>query len=87
MSHTRFPHISELNSFFSSLKWLRRHVGGWLALVLAPAKKGAAGGAEGGAEGAMIAQWEARLRFFFMQSLASLRISELFEMIKERGPF
>ena len=32
---------------------------------------------------AALEQWQARLRFFFLQLLASLRIGELFELIRD----
>ena len=48
----------------------------WLRVVLQPSAACAA-------PVAALEQWQARLRFFFLQLLASLRIGELFELIRD----
>jgi anaphase-promoting complex subunit 2 len=57
------------------LSWLRRGVTRWLRAILMPSD------AADTPPSALLQQWLARLRFFLMQSLATLRISELFDII------
>ena len=57
------------------LAWLRKGVIRWLRTVLMPTAPPDAPAS------ASLQQWLARLRFFLMQSLATLRISELFDVI------
>jgi hypothetical protein len=59
------------------LVWLRSGVSNWLRVVLVPSDLSS------GSPSATMHQWLARLRFFLFQSLASLRIQELFDLIKE----
>jgi len=58
-----------------SLSWLDQDVLLWLRLLLQPHLPPDA------PPSTPLQQWQARLRFFFLQSLASLRISELFDVI------
>ena len=58
------------------LRWLNATVFPWLRVVLQPSAACAA-------PVAALEQWQARLRFFFLQLLASLRIGELFELIRD----
>ena len=57
------------------LGWLGSVVLPWLRLVLQPTAD------EGAPDSAALEHWHARLRFVTMQSLASLRISELFDLV------
>ena len=57
------------------LAWLRKGVSRWLRNVLMPVDPSDA------PPSPALQQWLARLRFFLMQALATLRISELFDMI------
>ena len=58
------------------LRWLNATVFPWLRVVLQPSAACAA-------PVAALERWQARLRFFFLQLLASLRIGELFELIRD----
>ena len=57
------------------LAWLRKGATRWLRYVLMPSESTDA------PPSAPLQHWLARLRFFLMQSLATLRISELFDLI------
>ena len=57
------------------LAWLRKGVMRWLRNVLMPNDLPDA------PPSPSLLQWLARLRFFLMQALATLRISELFDLI------
>ena len=74
---TRCADRFEARQLSRLLGWLKSVVMPWLRLVLQPED------AADAADAAALQQWHARLRFVTMQSLASLRISELFGIIKE----
>ena len=68
----RVPHRPVLARVLS---WLNHGITKWLRVVLMPSASPEAPATP------PLQQWLARLRFFMMQSLASLRIQELFDII------
>ena len=72
---TRCAKRFEARQLHRLLRWLGSVVLPWLRLVLQPTAD------EGAPDSAALEHWHARLRFVTMQSLASLRISELFDLV------
>uniref|UniRef100_A0A7S0IYA2 Anaphase-promoting complex subunit 2 n=1 Tax=Calcidiscus leptoporus TaxID=127549 RepID=A0A7S0IYA2_9EUKA len=79
--HRRCAHRFDTPLIGAMLRWVDATVLPWLRVVLDPSSPVGEAGGEGCALPQALLQWQARLRFFFMQALASLRISELFDIV------
>ena len=72
--HRRCKGNFEERMLHSMLDWLDATVTSWLRVVLQPAAPEAP-------PSSALQQWQVRLRYFIMQSLAALRTTELFDII------